>query len=38
MSNPESVHSESESHPWAIDVPNHPARKDSPEMWRPGAR
>lgn len=31
MTNPESVHSESESHPWAIDVPNHPARKDSPE-------
>ena len=31
MTNPESVHSESESHPWAIDVPDHPARKDSPE-------
>ncbi len=25
------VHPESESHPWDINVPNHPARQDSPE-------
>lgn len=25
------VHSESESHPWSIDVPDHPPRQDSPE-------
>jgi len=25
------VHSESESHPWSINVPNHPTRADSPE-------
>jgi len=31
MANPESVHPEAESHAWAIDVPNHPARQDSPE-------
>ena len=31
MASPESVHPESELHPWAIDVPNHPARQDSPE-------
>jgi hypothetical protein len=31
MTDPESSHSESESHPWTMDVPNHPARKDSPE-------
>jgi len=28
---PESVHTESEGHPWSIDVPNHPQRADSPE-------
>jgi len=31
MTSPESIHPESESHPWAIDVANHPARQDSPE-------
>jgi hypothetical protein len=31
MTSPESVHPESESHPWAINVANHPARKDSRE-------
>jgi hypothetical protein len=31
MASPESVHPESESHPWTIDVGNHPARQDSPE-------
>jgi hypothetical protein len=31
MTNPEPVHGESESHPWDINVPNHPARADSPE-------
>ena len=31
MTSPESVHPESESHPWTIDVGNHPARQDSPE-------
>jgi uncharacterized protein DUF6424 len=28
---PEPVHSESEQHPWDINVPNHPTRADSPE-------
>jgi hypothetical protein len=27
----EPVHTESEGHPWTIDVPNHPQRADSPE-------
>ena len=31
MTSTEPVHPESESHPWAIDVPDHPARADSPE-------
>jgi len=31
MTSPESVHPEAESHAWAIDVGNHPARQDSPE-------
>jgi hypothetical protein len=31
MTNPEAVHDESESHPWGINVPNHPTRTDSPE-------
>ena len=31
MTNPASVHAESESHAWTIDVGNHPARQDSPE-------
>src|SRR6516225_11655471 len=31
MTSPESVHPESESHGWTIDVGNHPARQDSPE-------
>jgi Family of unknown function (DUF6424) len=31
MTNPEPVHPESESHPWSINVPNHPTRADSPE-------
>jgi hypothetical protein len=28
---PEPVHSESEGHPWSINVPDHPQRADSPE-------
>ena len=28
---PEPVHGESEDHKWDINVPNHPARADSPE-------
>jgi Family of unknown function (DUF6424) len=31
MTSTEPVHSESETHPWSIQVPNHPARADSPE-------
>jgi hypothetical protein len=31
MTSPEPVHPESESHPWSINVPNHPTRADSPE-------
>ena len=31
MTNPEPVHSESETHRWDINVPNHPTRADSPE-------
>jgi hypothetical protein len=31
MSSTEPVHSESETHPWSIEVPNHPVRSDSPE-------
>ena len=31
MTNPEPVHPESETHPWSINVPNHPTRADSPE-------
>jgi len=31
MTNPEPVHTESESHQWGINVPNHPTRADSPE-------
>jgi hypothetical protein len=31
MTSPETVHPESEAHPWTIDVGNHPARQDSPE-------
>jgi Family of unknown function (DUF6424) len=31
MSSSEPVHSESETHPWSIQVPNHPVRSDSPE-------
>ena len=31
MTSPGSVHPESESHAWTIDVGNHPARQDSPE-------
>jgi uncharacterized protein DUF6424 len=31
MTNPEPVHPEAEAHPWDINVPNHPARADSPE-------
>src|SRR6516162_11717768 len=31
MTSPESVHPESESYGWVIDVGNHPARQDSPE-------
>jgi Family of unknown function (DUF6424) len=31
MTSTEPVHSESEAHPWAIEVPDHPARADSPE-------
>jgi hypothetical protein len=31
MTSPESVHPESESYGWTIDVGNHPTRQDSPE-------
>jgi Family of unknown function (DUF6424) len=31
MTGNEPVHTESESHPWTVDVPDHPARQDSPE-------
>ena len=31
MTSNEPVHTESESHPWTVDVANHPARKDSAE-------
>lgn len=31
MTSPEPVHPESETHPWSIEVPDHPARADSPE-------
>lgn len=31
MSNPAPVHGESEDHPWTVNVPDHPARQDSPE-------
>jgi hypothetical protein len=31
MTSTEPVHSESETHPWSIQVPNHPVRSDSPE-------
>jgi len=31
MTTPEPVHSESETHPWRIDIPDHPARTDSSE-------
>src|SRR5579864_3130033 len=31
MTTNEPVHTESQAHPWTIDVPNHPTRADSPE-------
>ena len=31
MTSSEPVHTESEAHPWTVDVPDHPARQDSPE-------
>jgi hypothetical protein len=31
MSSTEPVHTEGETHPWKIDVPDHPLRADSPE-------
>jgi hypothetical protein len=31
MSSPDAVHDESETHTWAINVPDHPTRADSPE-------
>ncbi len=31
MTTPEPAHSESETHPWRIDIPDHPARTDSSE-------
>jgi hypothetical protein len=31
MTTSEPVHTESQTHPWTIDVPNHPTRADSPE-------
>jgi len=31
MTSNEPVHTESETHGWTIDVPNHPTRQDSPE-------
>ena len=31
MTTPGPVHPESETHPWSIEVPDHPARADSPE-------
>ncbi len=27
----EPVHTEAEAHPWSVNVPDHPARQDSPE-------
>jgi hypothetical protein len=31
MSSNEPVHTESEAHPWSVNVPDHPVRQDSPE-------
>ncbi len=31
MTSTEPVHSESETHPWEVNVPDHPVRQDSPE-------
>ena len=31
MTTNEPVHTETQTHPWTIDVPNHPTRADSPE-------
>ncbi len=31
MTTPEPVHTESEAHPWQVQIPNHPSRQDSPE-------
>jgi Family of unknown function (DUF6424) len=31
MTSSEPVHTESETHPWTVDIPDHPARQDSPE-------
>ena len=31
MTSTEPVHSESETHPWTVNVPDHPVRQDSPE-------
>lgn len=31
MTTPESVHTESEAHPWTVQIPDHPGRQDSPE-------
>jgi hypothetical protein len=31
MTTPGPVHTESEAHPWRIDIPDHPGREDSPE-------
>lgn len=31
MTNPEPTHTETETHGWGINVPNHPTRADSPE-------
>ena len=32
MTNTEPAHPESEDHPWTVQVPDHPARRDSPEF------
>jgi hypothetical protein len=31
MTTPEPVHTESEAHPWQVQIPAHPGRQDSPE-------
>jgi hypothetical protein len=38
MTSPKPVHPESESHPWSVNVGNHPPRTDSPEYTAARAR